>query len=77
MAHIDLHSKAFRKGFLDGFTAYYAYFRPQSYSRAKAIDPSLAKAWIDVGAALRVAEYSERGTVGKKSRKSSVENVGA
>lgn len=78
MPHIHIKSKAFRKGFLDGFTAYYTYFRPRFYTRAHSVDPSIAAAWDKVGDALRSACDTERGSIGKTSRKTSAgENVAA
>lgn len=77
MPHIDLHSKAFRKGLLDGFTAYYTYFRPQMYTRARSIDPSIEAAWAKVGEALKGAQNSEWGKSGKKSRETASEDVAA
>lgn len=77
MARVTLHSKSFRKGLLDGFTAYYQYFQDQKYPRARTVDPSVGAAWRAVGDALKYAEVTERGKIGKSSRKVSEEHIAA
>jgi hypothetical protein len=77
MARVTLHSKSFRKGLLGGFTAYYQYFQDQKYPRAKTIDPSVGAAWRAVGDALKHAELTERGKIGKSSRKNSEKHIAA
>lgn len=77
MARVTLHSKAFRRGLLDGFTAYYLYFQDQRYQRAKSIDPSISTAWREVGGALTFAESMERGKIGKGYGKISKEHIAA
>ena len=70
-------SKAFRKGFLDGFTAYYHFLDRQTYPRAKSIDSSVAGAWQAVGDAMRAAEKTEWGVSGKTARQVARENIAA
>ncbi len=66
----NLRSKRFRKGFLDGFTAYYCYFQERTPSRCAAADATLSHAWREVGSALEKASNQERGKIVKTSRKS-------
>lgn len=77
MRRIRIHSKAFRKGFLDGFTAYYTYFRPQFYTRTVEIDTSLSHAWNAVGRALGEAQEIERGKIGETTRKAAEARIPA
>lgn len=75
MRRVKFQSKAFRKGFLDGFTAYYTYFRPQFYNRTVAVDPSICGAWKSVGDALGEAHEVERGRIGKTTRKAAEQRL--
>jgi hypothetical protein len=75
MAHVNPASKAFRRGFLDGFTAYYLYFNGRKYPRARSIDPSVRSAWLAVGDALKSAEDIERGNIGKSTGKAGKECI--
>lgn len=77
MPRFNLHSKAFRQGFLDGFTAYYLLTDRQSYRRARSVDPSVGAAWQAVGDAMRAADQIEWGVSGKATRKIARENVAA
>lgn len=77
MRNPNFRSMAFRKGFLEGIAAYYDYFEIQTYPRAKSIDTSVGGAWRAVGDALRQAELSERGKIGKITRKTAEESVAA
>lgn len=68
--HFNLRSKRFRKGFLDGFTAYYTVFHRRASSQGEEFDSTIGAAWRQVGCALEKAEKVERGKIGKTSGKS-------
>jgi hypothetical protein len=67
MMHFDIKSKSFRKGFLDGFTPHYVYFRGLEFRRAFKKDTTIRNAWSQVGNALKEAEETERGRVVKEN----------
>lgn len=69
MMHFNPRSKSFRRGFLDGFTPQYTYFRGLEFQRAMHTDASIRTAWIKVGEALKQAEKTERGKFGEETRR--------
>jgi hypothetical protein len=69
MRMMRIKSKAFREGFCDGFTAYLDTFAENKFPRSSGVEVSVARAWSDVGEALREAEKTGWGEVGKRSTK--------
>ena len=64
-----IRSRAFGRGFIDGFGSPLFFFVPRSYPRAESFDPSLIEAWDAVSKALQESEVTECERIGKAPRK--------
>jgi hypothetical protein len=55
--------KSFKKGFARGFSAPFLFFSPLEIRRPTQFNGSVAKAWADVGRALRDATEAQGATI--------------
>lgn len=63
-----VRTRAFQKGFREGFAAPSLFLSKNDYARFASIDASIAEAWKAVGDALRTASEKKGAEIGKSTR---------